>query len=37
MAIVTLAHHRLSDEPVPDTLHSIIRQSLLPKKAFRPD
>ncbi len=37
IALVTLAYHKLSDHPVPNTLQSIIRQSRLPKRAFRPD
>ncbi|MBE7219001.1 MAG: type II toxin-antitoxin system HicA family toxin [Caulobacteraceae bacterium] len=35
VALVTVAYHRLSDEPAPNTLQSIIRQSRLPKSAFR--
>ena len=32
---VTVAYQRVSDEPTPNTLQSIIRQSGLPKSAFR--
>ena len=35
VALVTVAYHRLSDEPTANTLQSIIRQSRLPKRAFR--
>jgi predicted RNA binding protein YcfA (HicA-like mRNA interferase family) len=32
---VTVAYHKLTDEIVPDTLRSMIRQSGLPKSLFR--
>lgn len=35
VALVTVAYHWLSDTPTPNTLQSIIRQSRLPKRAFR--
>ena len=35
VALITIAYHRLSDEPTPNTLQSVIRQSRLPKSAFR--
>lgn len=35
VALVTVAHHRLSDDPTANTLQSIIRQSRLPKRSFR--
>jgi hypothetical protein len=34
--LVTIAFHRESDEVLPEPLASIIRQSGLPKKLFRP-
>jgi predicted RNA binding protein YcfA (HicA-like mRNA interferase family) len=33
--LVTVAYHQISDEILPKTLASMIRQSGLPKKLFR--